>query len=292
MRYWKLVFTTLLLVFLVIILAIDQYPDKNLHIIACDVGQGDSILITYGSTQILTDGGPGKSVLTCLGKYMPFYDHEIELLISTHPDSDHSSGLVSVLQNYKVDQILINPIDPGTQVYEALVSEVGGRGISVTNPVQGMKMGSGLIYLDILSPTQEMLNKLSIKKDGDNLVKYEIGSETNLYSIVYILSFKNFSGMFTGDMTPEISDKISNQTGVDGLDYIKIPHHGSINGLTENFLISFKPGVAVISVGKNPWGFPKADILEMLAKYNVRVYRTDLMGDIELITDGEKYWVK
>ncbi|KKR43272.1 MAG: internalization-like protein competence protein ComEC/Rec2, competence protein ComEC protein [Microgenomates group bacterium GW2011_GWC1_41_20] len=285
-------FTVLLLVIAGILLVIFQFPDRNLHVITCDVGQGDSILITYNSTQILTDGGPGKSVLTCLGKYMPFYDREIELVISTHPDSDHSTGLVSVLQDYTVDEILINPVDPGTQVYKALVSEVGGRGLRVINPISGMKVGLGLIYLDIISPSQQLLDKLSVKEEASKLVKYEIGSGTNLYSIVYKLSFKNFSAMFTGDMPPEVSDELSKLSGADGLDYIKIPHHGSSNGLTENFLKAFDPEVAVISVGKNPWGFPKSDILDMLAKYDVRIYRTDLMGDVELITDGEKYWIR
>jgi len=76
------------------------------------------------------------------------------------------------------------------------------------------------------------------------------------------------------------------------VDYIKIPHHGSINGLTENFLRASMPKIAVISVGKNSWGHPREEILEMLAKYNVRVFRTDKMGDIELVSDGKKYWLK
>lgn len=108
-RFWKLTFTLLLLILAAVYLAITQLPDKNLHLIACNVGQGDAILLTYGSIQILTDGGPDKNVLTCLGKYMPFYDHKIEMVISTHPDADHLTGLISVIQNYKVEKILINP---------------------------------------------------------------------------------------------------------------------------------------------------------------------------------------
>ena len=94
-------FLTLVLVGLTI--ALFQLPDGNLHVIACDVGQGDAILVIYKDVQILTDGGPDQKVLNCLGKYLPFYDKEIELIISSHPDADHLTGLVDVINKYKVD---------------------------------------------------------------------------------------------------------------------------------------------------------------------------------------------
>lgn len=291
-KIWKYTFTLLFLTLLMIVIAIFQFPDNNLHIIACNVGQGDAILITYGSTQILTDGGPDNKVLDCLGKYLPFWDKEIELVISTHPDFDHSTGLVGVLKNYKVDELVINPIDPGTQIYQALKKEVGGGGIPVVNPTVGTKLGLGLIYLDIESPEDQLFSKLSSSNPNDKLSRYSISKDTNLYSIVYKLSFKNFSGVFTGDMPPEVSDSLASSWQARSVDYIKIPHHGSSNGITDNFLKVSMPKVAVISVGKNSWGFPREDVLKMLQENNVKVYRTDQNGDVELITDGEKYWIK
>ncbi len=298
MKLWKYTFTFLLLVLTAMVIAFVQEPDSNLHIIVCNVGQGDAILTTYGATQILTDGGPGKSVLECLGRHMPFWDREIELVISTHPDADHSTGLVSVLQNYKVGKILINPIDPGTEVYRALVSEVGGRGIPVINPTAGMRLGLGLISLDILSPSEGLLNRLTLKEEGSQLAKYDISKETNLYSVVYLLSLNNrpngglgFQAIFPGDIPPEVSDGLAAGWSMGSVEYIKIPHHGSVNGLTENLLKVLMPKIAVISVGKNPWGLPKTEILDMLAKYNVKVLRTDLEGDIIISTDGDKYWL-
>jgi competence protein ComEC len=292
MKYWKYTFGTLILILFLILLAIFQLPDKNLHIIACNVGQGDAILITYKEIQILTDGGPDTSVLSCLGKYMPFWDRDIELVISTHPDADHSTGLVEVLKTYNVAEILINPGDPGTEVFRALESEVGSGGVKVLYPVGGMKLRVGMIYLDILSPTQEQIDSLVVKDADSVLAKYEVKEETNLYSIVYKLSFKNFSGLFTGDMPPEVSDRLSRELGMGVVNYIKIPHHGSVNGITENLLKVVVPKVAIISLGKNPWGFPRPEILDMLGRYNVNVLRTDKEGDIEVVTDGNKYWIK
>lgn len=277
MRYWKYTFSMLLLILVAILLAIFQFPDKNLHIIACDVGQGDAILIKHGFTQILTDGGPDKSVLACLGKYMPFYDRRIELVISTHPDADHLTGLVSVLQNYKVDKLLINPIDPGTQVFQALILEVGGSGTNVINPAAGMKVRVGMIYLDIVNPSDRLLLRRQ--------------KETNFYSVAYRLDFKDFSALMPGDIPSEISDRLASDWQMGSVEYIKIPHHGSINGLTENYLKTLMPKVAVISVGKNSWGHPRPEILEMLERYNVKILRTDQMGNIEVASNGEEYWL-
>lgn len=291
MKTWKYSFTALTLILSVFAIAIFQLPDNNLHIIACDVGLGDAILITQGTNQILTDGGPGKSVLDCLGRHMPFWDREIEFIISTHPDADHSTGLVSVVEDYEVDKILINPIDPGTQVYEALKNAVGGMDVEVINPTAGMRLRLGLIQLDILNPTDGLINRLKVVKKGDNLSKYEISKDTNLYSIMYELSFGEFRGLFTGDIPSEVSDAYAESSPVGTVQYIKIPHHGSVNGLTQVLLEKTKPAIAVISVDKNQWGFPREEILQMLNKFGVNVLRTDQLGDIEITTDGNSYWI-
>ncbi len=272
-------------------IAIFQLPDGNLHIIACDVGQGDAILATYGSVQILTDGGPDSSVLNCLGRHTPFWDRSIELIISTHPDSDHSTGLADVIKRYNVGSILVSPVDPGTDVYRLLENTVGGKGVGVINPNGGMSLRVGMMHLDILSPNEEMFSKLPPENGGNKLSKYAIGKETNLYSIVYKLSFKKFSGFFPGDIPKEESDILAGDPSVGPVNYIKIPHHGSANGLTDNLLKRLMPKVAVISVGaKNMWGFPSQEILKMLSDHQVQVLRTDMVGDAQVITDGEKIW--
>ena len=173
-----------------------------------------------------------------------------------------------------------------------LEKEVGGRGTPVINPVEGMELGVGLIHLDILNPAQEAMDTLTVKNDGDKLTKYGISGETNAYSIVYRLSFKNFSRFFPGDMSQTLSDSMAAENVVKSVDYIKISHHGSNNGLTENLLTQLVPKLAVISVGKNSWGFPRPEILDLLTKYKVKILRTDQMGDIEIITDGKSFWVK
>lgn len=281
-KYWKYIFGFLLLAFSLVVIAIFQISDSNLHVIACNVGQGDAVLVTYKNTQILTDGGPDKSVLNCLGKYVPFWDRTIELVILTHPDADHSTGLTYVVKNYKVGQILDTTVDPGTSVYGVLKKEVGGRGIPVIQPVTGMELRVGLIYLDILAPMEQLpINNLQYTN-----------IETNTFSVIYTLTYGQFKAFMPGDAPPEVLNSLTALGLVGPVNYIKIPHHGSINGLTENILKVLVPKFAVISVGKNSWGFPKPEILDMLNKYGAKILRTDGSGNIEIITDGEGYWIK
>jgi competence protein ComEC len=293
MQIWKYIYGILTLGILVMIIAIFQLPDGNLHIIACDVGQGDAILMVYKNTQILTDGGPDKKVLNCLGKYLPFWDRDIELVISTHPDADHSTGLISVIEKYNVDTLFINPIDSGTQIMKVLENAVGSRGVKVVNPVEGSRYRLDLIYLDIVNPSREQIDILSEKVEGSELGFYKPIAKTNEYSISYRLSFRDFSGFFAGDVQSNAGDRIVQNPAVGSADYIKVPHHGSKHGLTKNLLQVIMPKVAVISVGKNnSYGHPSQETLEMLSKYGVKVYRTDEAGDIEIVTDGKKFWIK
>jgi beta-lactamase superfamily II metal-dependent hydrolase len=81
-------------------------PDQKLHIVACDVGQGDGILLYLGQAQILVDGGPNGSIVGCLERHMPFWDRRIELVVLTHPQSDHYGGLINVFENYEVGPCL------------------------------------------------------------------------------------------------------------------------------------------------------------------------------------------
>ena len=122
---------------MLVVIAIFQLPDGNLHIIACDVGQGDAILITYKNTQILTDGGPDSSVLNCLGDIFLFGIGTLNWLFPPIRTGDHSTGLIDVIKRYNVDRILINPVDPGTDIYRLLENAVGGRGVKVINPIGG-----------------------------------------------------------------------------------------------------------------------------------------------------------
>ncbi|MCK5505797.1 MAG: MBL fold metallo-hydrolase, partial [Thermodesulfovibrionia bacterium] len=279
---WKYIIGLLVLVAITIWLAVLAYPGQQLSLIACDVGQGDSILAVYGETQILVDGGPNDKVLECLHKHLPFWDREIELIILTHPQKDHYGGLIDVFRHYKVDKFLATPIDSGSQGYQALINAVGGSGAEVINPTIGMVIRLDLIYLDILHPSEQyVLSK--VEGDSTNnsengvLGAFDIKGDLNDYSVVTILRLGEFDALLTGDIGPEVSDMIAETLVVSNsrtIEYIKTPHHGSKNGLTRELLEVSMPEIAVISVGKNPWGHPHQEILDMLRESGINIFRT------------------
>ncbi|HLD92089.1 MAG TPA: MBL fold metallo-hydrolase [Patescibacteria group bacterium] len=243
--------------------------DSNLHVVACDVGQGDAILIQKNNNQILIDGGPNSRVLDCLGRFIPFWDKTIELVILTHPQEDHYGGLIDVFKNYKVEKFGQYNTKSSNQSYQVLEKMVGSRGVEGIILHQGIVVRLGMIYLDVLNPPEGMQDK-----------------NENNNGIVTLLKYGQFKALFMADVEDSTSNKISESIEIQNIDYIKVNHHGSKNGLTKNLLDVIKPKVAIISVGKNSYGHPDSTIIEMLKNVDAKILRTDELGNIELITDG------
>ena len=295
MNLWKYIFGVLGLALAVIVLAIFKLPDTKLHLTVCDVGQGDAILATYENIQILVDGGPNNKVLDCLAEYIPLGDTELELVILTHPQEDHFGGLIEVFKRYKVDTFLANGLDSSTLAYKALKNAVGGSEAKVVNPKEGMELRLGKLYLDILAPSDELLIGEALNADGNVLGAYTSSRDSNEFSIVALLRLGDFDALLTGDISPEISDIVAGkleEKGSPSIEYFKVPHHGSKNGLTPELLEVAMPKIAVVSVGKNSYGHPSGEIIKMLEARSIKVLRTDEVGNVEVVTDGESYWLK
>ncbi|MBU0998652.1 hypothetical protein KJ570_03960 [Patescibacteria group bacterium] len=278
MKIWKIVFLLEFLVITSLLLAILSFNNKKFQIIACDVGQGDAILAIYGDIQILTDGGPDSKVLDCLGAYIPFWDNTIELVILTHPDKDHFGGLIDVFERYEVLSFLKTKATSSNQSYQVLESIVGGKEVDTIYASDSLSIRLGKIYLDILNPIDS--NEVSI--EDKNL---------NNSSIVSVLKFGNFEALLTGDIEIEGINRLIMEGKIHDVDYLKVPHHGSKNNITSGLLRFSSPEVAVISVGKNSYGHPNKEVLDLLNKLNIRVLRTDELGSIliEVNKEGQFY---
>lgn len=298
MRTWKLIILLLLLILVGIVLAAASYPEDKLRIVACDVGQGDSILINYKNTQILVDGGPGNRAVDCLSRHMPFFDRTIELVVLTHPETDHFEGLIEVFRRYEVEAFLGNSLKASNQGFRVLEEEVGGGGTRVFTPDNVTEMRLGVIHLDILHPDKVFYDTNSEESGGAEpgiLSKRTTTNNMNEFSVVVNISFGEFDALLTGDILPSVAGKVAEKVrlrNINDIEYLKVPHHGSKNGLTREFLEAVDPEIAVISVGKNQWGHPTKEILEMLEDNNVKIFRTDQMGDVVVETDGRTYEVK
>ena len=302
-KLWKVTIFLLLLAALVIWLSVFSTSD-NLKIISCNVGQGDSTLIINKSIEILIDGGPDNTVIDCLSKHIPFWDRTIEMVILTHPQSDHYTGLIAVTERYKVGKILANSLNAGSQTYELLKNRVLTRGVDVVNPVRGLRVMYNMIHIDILHPSKEFLaenllhNNLTMGQFDNSsgvLGAYTTNLDPNEFSIVASLSFGSFKFLFTGDAGSELLDSLAttlSENGINSINYIKIPHHGSKYSVSENIYDLMTTGIAVISVGKNSYGHPHGEVIKLLSDKAIKILRTDTDGDIVMETDGKRMWME
>ncbi|MFH1456981.1 MAG: MBL fold metallo-hydrolase [Patescibacteria group bacterium] len=237
-----------------------------------DVGQGDAIFIEApNGNQILIDGGPNKSVLNELSKIMLFYDRSIDLIIESHPDSDHVNGLVEVLKRYNVGLIMESGVANENQAYQKIQKIIKEKNIKNILARQNMKinLGDGA-YMDILFPDRDVANL-----------------ETNTASIIAKLNYGETCFIFTGDSPRAIEQYLVSVYG-DKLncEVLKIGHHGSNTSTSESFLGYIDPKYAVISVGENKYGHPHQEILDLLNQFGINILRTDELGTIKIKSNG------
>lgn len=295
---------TLLVIFSLIIITLFSFiyfwPDDKLYFIACDVGQGDGILITHRFNQILIDGGPNERVLGCLARNMPFWDRTIEMIVNTHPEKDHLLGLVPVIQRYNVQQLVINSIVTESKLFEEFHRAVLERKVRVYSPKQGEKMKLDKLEFEVLWP-EERLGDLALWQEDLSEAKSKVlgaadySKKLNETSIVTLVRFGDFEALLTGDITQKeegrIVDFCSFEDCGESVDVLKIAHHGSKTSSSQEFLEFFQPKVAIISVGENQWGHPVEEVLERIRELEIRILRTDQLGDIKIRTDGKRiFW--
>jgi competence protein ComEC len=258
-------------------LACAQLPDGKLHVAFLDVGQGDAILITSPQgQQILVDGGPSPSALTtALGKEMPFWDRSIDVVILSHPDADHLTGLTEVLKRYRVGAWLDNglPREEANYLYCQQLLQQKGVAQAVARAGQRLELGRGVI-LDVLHPGTKPISGTR--------------SDSNNNSIVLRLVWEQASFLLTGDAQAEAERMLLKSGQVLSAGILKVGHHGSGESSTFEFLEAVGPQYAVISVGaSNRSGLPAAEALERLAQSgDVTILRTDEHGRVEFTTDG------
>lgn len=253
----------------------DLNKNQFLEVNFFDVGQGDAIFIeTPKGYQILIDGGPTNTILEKLGQEMPFWDRTIDVVILTHPEHDHIAGLLEVLKRYKVDYILWTGVLRDTAEYDEWKRLLTEENANIKIAQAGQKIITPKSVINILYPFENLEGK-------------EV-SNTNNTSVVTHLVLGKTAFIFTGDVYKSVERKlVKNETEINS-DVLKVGHHGSKTSTSKELLEAVSPKIAVISVGKdNSYGHPYEETLEILKEYDIRVLRTDEVGDIKIISDGE-----
>jgi competence protein ComEC len=250
--FWVVITLCLTLVWVYI-----QIPDEKMHVVFCDVGQGDGSLIVYRDFQMLVDTGPSaEKILSCLAHHMPFWDRSIEVVMISHDQRDHAGALLEIQKRYAVGK---------------LVRE---------DAVAGDTVNFADAYFKILFPTRDA-----------RVLGVSTNQDSNKTATVGELSFKNFKVLFTADIGFDEENILIKSGVLEDVDVLKVAHHGSKFSTQGEFLNILKPEISIIQVGKNSYGHPTKEVLERLYKTNTKVYRNDENGEIEIISDGKEWWI-
>ena len=261
-----------LCIFLLIIIIFNININKDLKIFFVDVGQGDcTVITTPGGKNIIIDGGEdfeGKIVLPYL---LDRGITKINYMIVSHFDSDHAGGLLSVMEELKVNTVVISKQWETSSNFEKLkdIAKEKKMKIAVAETGYTLKVEKDLSFYFLWPNDQKTIQ--------ENLL--------NNNSLVCKLKFRDFSMLFTGDIEgiaeKQLLEEYKNNLQLLNSTILKVAHHGSNTSSIQEFVDIVNPKIAFIGVGKNnKFGHPNDEVINRLKNNKSKIYRTDKMGEI------------
>ncbi len=248
-------------------------PTQNTEIYALDVGQGDSeLVILPGGVKVLIDGGPGNKILGELSSIFRPTDRYIDLVLMSHPQTDHFTGLIDVLKRYKVGAFISSGKRGVVKSFSDLEKAIRENKVPAVFLAEGDRIKYSDSSFGILSPSKNLLES----------------NEPNDWALVMKLVSQGATALFTADIDSKIEKSLLKKYDLD-VDILKVAHHGSKFSSSEEFLKVITPKVALIEVGeKNTYGHPTLQTLQRLLAAGAQIFRTDENGMIKLIINNSK----
>ncbi len=277
MRFCRLLYCFLILIPLLFGISpvkAEQSP-PTMTIAFIDVGQGDATLIRDGNGfDVLIDGGQKFMGEDLLGYIRQHNVDDIEVVLATHADSDHIGGLITVIQatDIPVESVYYNGYAGDTLVWTEFSEAVASEGLSLIPAQFPQTFIWGGLSVQVLNPLPGMVNP-----------------QQNEASIVILISYAQISVLLPADIDAGVEALLPMRTPNLEADVLKVAHHGSKYSTSQTFLEQVQPNETIISVGSNPYGHPSPQVLSRLVNYGARIWRTDLVGTIQVLSDGETY---
>ncbi len=250
------------------------WPPPDWVMVACDVGQGDGLVIKVGPHQgLVVDTGPDPELMDrCLDQLgitgMP-------LVVLTHFHADHVSGLPAVLAGRQVGEIWVSPLASPSSGAGAVAALAGQRQIKLGVPALGETVQAGSARLTVIGP----VGQLSATETG---LGAENSTENNA-SLVLRVTVDGVRVLLTGDVEPSGQAAILQTGADDSADVLKIPHHGS-SRQDADFFRSSHARVAIASAGiDNDYGHPAPRTVHLVQSLGMTLLRTDTQGSIAII---------
>lgn len=259
-----------------------SYPSEGtaeVHFI--DVGQASSILIKGSEKTALIDAGESGNAEQIVAYLEQNGVASIDYFFNTHPHSDHAGGCRGVMQGVPTANFIMTELAPDTvpttvfygKLLEYLNENKATTASTVAKPGDLYELGGGL-RLEVIGPV-------------------ELYDDLNDVSLVIRMSFGETSFIFTGDMEAKSQRDMLEQGVVTKTTVLSSPHHGSNSSIDAGFMQRVAPQYAVISCGTgNDYGHPHAETLELYKSMGIESYRTDLLGSVKMITDGQSIVVE
>lgn len=239
-----------------------------------DVGQGDCTIVQTEGHQMVIDTGNNNQGGVVVDWLLSHGITELDYLVLTHPDADHIGGADDVLRAVAVDTVIMPDVANDTVTYEEVAELIEEQQIPVIFPEVGAQYTLGDAGFTILCPQQEDISE----------------DDMNGASVGMKLVHGSNSFVLCGDAEERSEARMAETFGKSlEADVLKCGHHGSSTATTDTFLKAVNPTWAVISCGAdNSYGHPHQEVLEKLAEDDVQVYRTDQLGTITAVSDGEE----
>ena len=270
---------SLIKIFLIFLLLIyvNGCSDKKLfsvHII--DVGQGDSIFIqTPENKRILMDAGDEDAEHTVYSYLKRKGVKKIDVLIATHPDTDHIGSMDYIIDKFKISHFYMPEAKTDSEAFYNLLDSCKDKNLKIEYLTKGdvLKIDSSTT-MEILSPST-------------------ITDKNNLNSIVSLLNYSGYEFLFTGDAEKENESEILSSCNLPDIEFLKAGHHGSSSSSTDKFIVKLKPEAVAISCGyNNDYGHPHRSVLDTFRENGSVVYRTDKNGTLVFYCDENGIFTK
>jgi beta-lactamase superfamily II metal-dependent hydrolase len=245
------------------------------------VGQGDAALITSptGKT-VLIDGGPSEAGAALAAFVHSRTTSPLDLVLLTHPHSDHLGGLGAVIRRQGARLFMDAPSPHRSPAYAALLDVIERRRIPVRNAAAGrtIDLGGGA-RLVLLAPPAPAITGTR--------------SDVNANSVVARLEHGQVRMLFMGDAEAHTERWLLASGAELRASVLKVAHHGSRHSSGAAFLRAVSPAIAVVSCGaRNEYRHPHPATVERLIRAGARVVRTDREGTVSISSDGRVAWIE